>query len=132
MGIRGFFQTLFKNGVHSAYNSVKDRVGNVYSGVRNAVHKVGDTINSIDRFISDVRGKNLPAISNIAEAVQSNPYYRAVLTGSKKAEEYVDTAGQIGKAVDSVLDPATQGIDMLASKLKKPQTPASPVGVKRF
>lgn len=133
MGIKSFFQNVFKNGASAAYNSIKDKVGNVYGGIRNAVHTVGNVINGVDKFVSDVRGQNIPVVSNLADAVQANPYYRAIVQGSKMVNQAVDTAGEIGKTVDSVLAPTAQAIDAVSSKFKQPQVSGSSArGIRTF
>ena len=120
----GFFNTIARwvgnlGSPSGVYNSIKDVFGKVYNGVSNVVHTVGNVVDRVDDFIHNVRQANIPVISDLATVAQSNPIYGSILRGSKYAERAVDTAGTIGKTIDTVMQPLVTGADQVIQGAKQ-------------
>ena len=127
----GFFKTIGRwlgnvGSVMGNYSGLKDIVGNVYGGIKNVVHTVGGVVDKVDSFIQNVKNENIPIVSDLAAVASGNPLYTAILRGSKYANEIVDTAGQIGTAVDKVASSIFDPKDEKSTASTAPATNALP------
>jgi hypothetical protein len=120
----GFFKTIARwigniGSVSGKYAGIKDVFGKIYDGASSVVHTVGNIVDKVDGFIQNVKQKNIPLVSDLATAVQSNPIYGSILRGSKYAQEAVDTAGEIGRTIDGAISPLVSDADYVIKRAKE-------------
>jgi hypothetical protein len=100
------FMNRFSNWLNSTgaklYNGIRHGVSTGYNAVSTVAHKIGSISDGIDNALSEA--KNIPAIGQLAGALQNNPRYQQARGLIKSGVGYVDQVGQIGRDVAKPVD----------------------------